>query len=188
MLGLLRDTADAAERVRSISAELGVLSRAEDGLTESVVVARAVQRAVAITRCELLHRARVELHLGVVPPIRGSERRLVQVLINLLVNAAHAITPGTPARHRVTISTASPSSGWISLEVRDTGCGIAPEQMPRIFEPFFTTKAPGCGTGLGLSICRRLMESMGGTIEVESELGHGTTVRLHLPGTAGVRM
>ena len=62
------------------------------------------------------------------------------------------------------------------IEVRDTGAGIAPEILSRIFEPFFTTKPDGVGTGLGLSICRGILADLGGTIAVESRLGHGSTL------------
>ncbi len=182
VLGALRDALDAAERIRAIAGELRALSQAETGPAETLVVARAVERAIALTRGEIGPRARIEMRLGPVPPIRGREGHLVQVLINLLVNAAHAIPPGAPSRHRVTVVTALRAPGSVMVEVHDTGCGIPPEVLPRIFEPFFTTKPAGCGTGLGLSVCRRLLGAMGGDVEVESEVGRGTTVRVSLPG------
>ena len=69
---------------------------------------------------------------------------------------------------------------WALLRVSDSGCGIAPEVLPRIFEPFFTTKG-GKGTGLGLAICYGLVTNHGGTIEAQSEPGEGTTFRLWFP-------
>jgi CheY-like chemotaxis protein len=101
--------------------------------------------------------------------------------VNLLVNAAHAIAPGSADRNEVRIATGTDERGWASIEVRDTGEGIAPAVLERIFEPFFTTKAVGVGTGLGLSICHGIIVSLGGEIRVASELGKGTTFRVLLP-------
>ena len=70
---------------------------------------------------------------------------------------------------------------YIVISITDTGMGIAATDLQRIFEPFFTTKAYGMGTGLGLSICRRIVTAHGGHIEVESQVGTGTTVRIMLP-------
>jgi CheY-like chemotaxis protein len=71
--------------------------------------------------------------------------------------------------------------GRVAVEVRDTGCGIAPENLGRIFDPFFTTKPPGVGTGLGLSICHGIVSAIGGEIQVRSEPGKGSTFRVILP-------
>jgi signal transduction histidine kinase len=175
----LRDGLDAAERLRTISSELRSLSRARPDAGETIVVGRAIERALAMTRGEVQARGVVERRLAPVPPIRGSEGRLVQVLINLLVNAAHAIPPGAPDRHRVTVSAEVAAPGRVVIAVADTGSGIAPEVLPRIFEPFFTTKPSGLG--LGLAVCRDLVSSLGGQLEVESAPGQGTTVRIVLP-------
>jgi two-component system, NtrC family, sensor kinase len=180
-LASLREALDAAERLRAISGDLKTLARADDGPSERVVLERAVERALALARGELVGRAQVERRLAAVPPIRCREGKLVQVLVNLLVNAAHAIPEGRPSVHRVTISTALRPGGWVVLEVSDTGCGIPAAQLPRLFEPFFTTKPAGTGTGLGLAICRGIVTGLGGEIDVESEVGRGTTVRLLLP-------
>jgi signal transduction histidine kinase len=107
------------------------------------------------------------------------------VVINLLINAAHAITPGKPAENEVRVVARANGAGGVLLEVKDTGCGIPPENLGRIFEPFFTTKPLGEGTGLGLSVCQTIITSMGGTIEVESEVGRGSTFRITLPLAEG---
>lgn len=100
--------------------------------------------------------------------------RIRQALLNLLLNAIHAMPDGG----RLTLSARVGREG-VEILVRDTGHGIAPEHMQRIFDPYFTTR--GSGTGLGLAITRRIVEAHGGRIEVQSRLGEGTTVRLMIP-------
>jgi signal transduction histidine kinase len=108
--------------------------------------------------------------------VRSDPYQLRQVFHNLLSNALHAVAP------EGTISVAvEDRTDRSQVEVRDTGHGIAPENMNRIFEPFFTTKPPGEGTGLGLFVTRGIVEKLGGTIEVESALGRGTCFRIALP-------
>ena len=98
---------------------------------------------------------------------------LEQVLVNLINNSFHALPEG--GRIRII---ARRFNGEVHLEVRDNGSGIPPEVADRIFEPFFTTKPVGQGTGLGLSVCYGIVHSWGGRIEVESEPGRGTTMRI----------
>ena len=73
------------------------------------------------------------------------------------------------------------SDGWACAEVTDTGCGVAPAELDRIFEPFFTTKGPSRGTGLGPPITRRIVDQLGGTLRVESELGVGSRFLIRFP-------
>jgi two-component system NtrC family sensor kinase len=112
--------------------------------------------------------------------VRASEGRLGQVLLNLLINAAHAVPDGKPGQNEVRVRLRA-IAGRVVIEVQDTGCGIAPEVRDRIFDPFFTTKPVGMGTGLGLSICHGIVTGMGGDITVESEVGRGSTFRITLP-------
>jgi len=113
-----------------------------------------------------------------------------QIVLNLVLNARDAMPEGG----RVTLTThngndpvmsvegrRSTRSSWIDFEVCDTGCGMDADRRSRIFEPFFTTKKPGKGSGLGLTTVQHIVRQNGGSIEVESELGKGTRVVVHLP-------
>ena len=111
------------------------------------------------------------------PPLVGLRDQLVQVFLNLILNAIDA----TERRGRVELAI-SHAGGAVEVQVRDDGCGIAPEQAGRLFSPYFTTKKHG--TGLGLFVTRRLVEGHGGTVSFDSAPGAGTTFRVRLPLTA----
>jgi signal transduction histidine kinase len=111
------------------------------------------------------------------PPITADLNQISQILMNLLLNAAQATSPGGS----ITISAAQEhSADFVELRVQDSGTGIPADILPHVFEPFFTTKR-GKGTGLGLSISQSYIRSHGGDIHVESAAGSGTTVRVTLP-------
>jgi nitrogen-specific signal transduction histidine kinase len=172
---------DGAERVLSIARDLRIFARGQGDDASIVAVAPLIQSAVDMVRHDLESRARVELRLADVPPVRASEAQLGQVMLNLVVNAAQAIVPGDPQRNLVRIELSEESDLAIRIDVTDSGAGIAPEVLPRVFEPFFTTKPVGVGTGLGLAICHGSVTAMGGRISVKSELGRGTTFSVRLP-------
>ena len=127
---------------------------------------------------ELKYKCEIRKEYGDLPPVECLISQLNQVFMNLLVNAAHAIDD----KGIITIRTGS-SGDWAWVEFSDTGKGIAPEHLKKIFDPFFTTKPVGKGTGLGLSVSYSIVEKHHGKIEVESEVGAGTTFRLWLPLT-----
>ena len=171
----------AAARVRDVIRGLRVFSRPDEERQEPTDVAWAMSAAVSVTRNELRHRARVTTRYGVAPQVLGSRTRLEQVFANLLVNAAQAIPEGRAAANEVAIAVGTTPAGEVLAEVRDTGIGMTPDVRARIFEPFFTTRPVGSGAGLGLAICHGIVTDLGGRIEVESEAGRGTTVRVILP-------
>jgi signal transduction histidine kinase len=107
-------------------------------------------------------------------------RGMFQVFGNLAKNAVDAMPQGG------TLSVAARvAAGRVRIEVGDTGTGIPDEIRDRVFEPFFTTKEVGKGTGLGLPICQRIVERLGGTVVIETEVGRGTTVVIDLPARRG---
>ncbi len=179
----LVDAHEAAHRVRRIVRDLRVFSRPDDEPRGPVDVHPLVESSLRMARNLLRHRARVERDYGTVSAVLANESRLGQVILNLLVNAAQAIEPGNCDGNTVRVQTRMDEDGMVRVAVSDTGAGMAPETRQQVFTPFFTTKPIGTGTGLGLAICHRIVTSFGGTIEVDSTQGEGTTVTVVLPAT-----
>jgi two-component system NtrC family sensor kinase len=118
------------------------------------------------------------------PLLRADPSKLQQVLLNLLNNAIDAITERHGCEGGELLVQAGPDTdGRVKISVRDNGAGISAENLKKIFAPFFTTKSPGKGTGLGLYVCYGIVEGMGGTMEVESQRGVGTTFVVYLPAS-----
>ncbi|HTP27058.1 MAG TPA: ATP-binding protein [Anaeromyxobacteraceae bacterium] len=176
----LGDAVEGATRVRSIVQNLQVFSRAREELGP-VDVKQVFDLALHIVDSQIRYRARLVRDYRDVLPIQADESCNGQVLLNLLVNATHAIPEGHPHENEIRVGTRMEGTDRVALEVQDTGAGIPPEIRHRIFEPFFTTKPVGVGTGLGLSICLGIVNSLGGEITVESEVGRGSTFRVMLP-------
>ncbi|MBI4511302.1 MAG: response regulator [Deltaproteobacteria bacterium] len=181
VLGRARDNAD---RVRSAVQNLMVFSGADAAKLVPVDVRRVLERVVALAENEVRHRARLRLSLAPIPPVEADEARLGQVFLNLLINAAQAIPEGKAGKNEISVATKTDQQGRIVVEVRDTGVGIRREIMDRIFDPFFTARPVGMATGLGLSISYGIVSSLGGEIEVESQVGRGSVFRVILPPTA----
>ena len=177
----LRDARESAERIRLIVKDLRVFSRADEEKTGPIDVRRMLDSALGVASNETRHRARVVKDYGEHPPAHGNEARLVQVFVNLIVNAAQAIPEGRADENEIRIVTRRAANGRVVVEIRDTGVGIPEEVRTRIFDPFFTTKAVGEGTGLGLAICHRIVSAQGGEIQVESEERKGSVFRVILP-------
>lgn len=139
-------------------------------------VKEELETVVALTRSDAAERkVRIGLHLiPDIPMVMGDGEKLRQAFLNIVINALQA----TPVGGRVDINVRQ-ADGNLEISFSDTGQGIEPESLKRIFEPFFTTRAEG--TGLGLAITKNIIESHGGTLEVESESGDGTTVVVSLP-------
>ena len=178
---VLADARGAAERIAQIVRDLRIFSRQEDSSELSAVdVKRVLDSTTRMAWNELRHRAQLVREYEDVPPVQGSESRLGQVFLNLIVNAAQAIVEGDAESNTIRVSVRRGEEGWVAVEVTDSGCGIPPEALQNLFTPFYTTKPPGVGTGLGLAICQRIVNSAGGRILVESRVGHGTTFRVLL--------
>lgn len=179
-LGALADAMNATERVRSIVAELKHYSREEKESTQTLRPSRVVTEALKIVRNEIRHIATVstvieedDIHVAAAP------NRLVQVVVNLLLNAAQAFPPergGNTIEVRV-----SHSESEVSIAVIDNGTGIPAELIERVTQPFFTTKAPSVGTGLGLAVCEEIVRQADGILVIENNASGGATVTVKLP-------
>ena len=182
---VVRETVEGAERIASIVRDLKTFARGQqEERLGPVDVSRAVELACKMADNVIKHRARLVTQFEPVPAVRGSESRLCQVFLNLLLNASHAIPEGDAREHEIRVVIRAEGTGQVVVEVRDTGVGMTPEVRARVFDPFFTTKPVGEGTGLGLSICHGIVDSMGGRIGVESQPGRGSTFLVYL-GVAG---
>jgi signal transduction histidine kinase len=177
----LCDAREGVERIRNIVHDLKIFSRAEEDKRGAVDVHSIMESTLRMAWNEIRHRAQLVKSYGKIPPVQANESRLGQVFLNLIVNAAQAITEGRAENNVIRISTSTDEKGWVIVEVVDTGPGMPPEVVARLFTPFFTTKPIGDGTGLGLSICHRIVTSLGGSIAVASQVGIGTTFRVSLP-------
>jgi len=178
----LREALEGAGRVRDIVRDLKTLSRMEsEEDLKAVDVRNAVDAALKLGFDDVRHRARVQRHFSEVPRVLGNETRLVQVMLNLVTNAAQSIAPGSPDDNQITVEVRlAETEGEVEIVVTDTGIGISEDHLPKVFEPFFTTKPAGEGTGLGLSICHRLIHAMGGRIQVTSEERRGSRFSVFL--------
>jgi PAS domain S-box-containing protein len=172
---------EGAQRVNKIVKELQIFARGDDEHLEPINLQTVVRNSLNIAHQALEPRARLVLELEEVAPVLASASKLGQVCLNLLLNAGQSIPMGAADRNQIVIRTRQRNDGWVLLEIADTGSGISPEHQRRLFDPFFTTKPIGEGTGLGLSICHGIVTRLGGTIEVESALGHGSLFRIVLP-------
>lgn len=182
----LRTITAQAERItRILSSLLGVV-RPRKAELQPVELGALVRSVVDLLRPTARARG-LRLDVEAAPELRltGDPSQLQQVITNLLMNAIEATARG--GRIAVAAQAAKGPEGRAGVEVRvtDTGSGIPAEILGRVFDPFFTTKLPGQGTGLGLPICRDIVRDHGGAIDVESQRGKGTTVRIWLPATAG---
>lgn len=184
MVEMLDDSKVGLERIGQTVGNLQRLSRQGPQDRGALDLPKVLEQSISMAWNQVRHCAQLVKRLDPVPAVRGDAAALGQVFLNLLINAAQAIPEGEAERNEIVVST-QVVGGEIVVEFRDTGRGIAPEDLPHVFEPFFTTKAAELGTGLGLSISRQTVTDHGGRIELESEVGKGTTSRVFLPAAEG---
>ena len=166
------------ERITKLMTQLMAFARHSPPKRQALNLRHTIHETLEFFRERFTqHRTVVELACDEdCPPVLADPNQMSQVLINLIVNAIHAMPDGGTLRLGLTAT-----NGRAELTVADTGKGIAKEHMTRIFEAFFTTKETGQGTGLGLSVVKGVIDEHGGSIAVESEPGRGTTFTIYLP-------
>jgi len=169
-------TRTASERIIRIVRSLRNFARLDEAEFKDVDLHEGIESTLTLAHHEYKNRIEIVKEYGSLPPVRCNPNQINQVIMNILVNAIHAIhDKGT-----ITIRTSADSDG-VHVAISDTGVGIRPEYLPRIFDPGFTTKGVGVGTGLGLSIVYKIVQSHGGKIDVKSRPGAGSTFTLTLP-------
>jgi PAS domain S-box-containing protein len=177
---IIQETLEGGRRVAEIVRQLHSFSNVADQAARWTDVHALIDSSIMMVSSQIRHRARLERHYFEVPEILCIPNNITQVIVNLLVNAVHAIEPGDPDNNMILVRTRCQSE-QIVIEVQDSGCGIPQENLDRIMEPFFTTKQRGKGTGLGLAISASIVQQHCGTLEYESEVGKGTSAKLMLP-------
>jgi signal transduction histidine kinase len=175
---MVRVVQRGAQRTKAIVQALHNYSRTDDENLVDFDLNRSLDDSLELLRHLLKGTITVERRYGDVGRIRAHAGQINQVFMNLLTNAAQALGGRDDAK--ITIDTIA-GDDVVTVKIGDNGPGIPAEVLPRIWDPFFTTKDVGEGTGLGLSIVHELVERHGGTIEVDTQLGHGTTFVVTLP-------
>jgi signal transduction histidine kinase len=166
---VLRDMMDFARQRRPERAPLELARAVESGL-----------RLASFDKAFKRLRVKTDFE-PTAPHVSADADQLQQVFLNLLLNARDAMPDGGDLRVRTFYDAAARE---VVAEVLDEGAGIASDALPHVFDPFFTTKR--AGAGLGLAVCYGIVTAHGGRIEVESEEGRGTTVRVSLPAASTV--
>jgi signal transduction histidine kinase len=174
------DARDGATRIRDIARDLRLLARNDDPERDRFDLNGVIRGASRVAQLSMGKSVQLKHNLGKDVWVHGLERRMSQVFVNMLVNAAQAVQECDPEDRWVEVSSHRNGNEVIAA-VSDGGPGIAPELLRRIFEPFFTTKPEEEGTGLGLSISREIVEEHQGELRVESVIGKGTTFTIALP-------
>jgi signal transduction histidine kinase len=176
MQDLFKDTLYGVEQISELVLNLKNFSRLDQAKVDNISLNDCFESTLVIAKNTIKHKVKVIKQYGDIPKIPCSPSQINQVLLNLLTNAAQAMsTPGN-----VLLRTYADEK-WVYAVVQDDGSGIPKEVLPKIFDPFFTTKPIGEGTGLGLSISYKIIQQHGGQIKVASQQGKGTRFLISLP-------
>lgn len=178
--GAVDNAREGAWRVATIIRDLKAFARSDEERRKPIDVHAPLEAALKLVMNQVRHRATIQRDLRATSKVRASESRLVQLFVNLLLNAAEAIPEGHADRERITVGTEDDGDD-VAITVEDTGKGIAPEVRERLFEPFVSDK-PG-GMGLGLSICHGVVAALGGSIIAVARLPRGTRFVIRLPAS-----
>jgi PAS domain S-box-containing protein len=184
LLSRLKEARHGGERVATIVRDLKTFAREDQAVRWPVQLEAVLDAALNVVGGEITRRGRIVRHQGPVPIVEGIAARLEQVFVNLLLNAAQALPEGEPEHHEVELRIEH-DADWVFVHVRDTGAGMSEDIKRRIFDPFFTTKPAGVGTGLGLPICQGIVTAHGGSLDVKTAPGRGSTFTVKLRRFSG---
>ncbi|GJG86796.1 hypothetical protein tb265_19770 [Gemmatimonadetes bacterium T265] len=178
-----------ADRATAVVRDLLTFAREAAPTWGPVALDALLERTVRV-RAYAARTAGVDVRLDIepdLPPVRGDERKLQQVFVNLIANAEHALRGSAPGERRVTVCAWRAAPNRVGVRVRDTGPGVPPDVLGRVFEPFFTTKPPGEGTGLGLSVSYGIVHAHGGELRAQNLPDGGAAFDVLLPVDPGRR-
>lgn len=173
---LIGDCSEGTERIKKIVIDMKDFAHPGENKPSMSDINRCIESTLHMVWNELKYKTTVHSDLGEIPDIECVSQQINQVVMNLLINAAHAI----PSKGDIFIKTEAKENG-VEIRIRDTGTGIPPEKIDKIFDPFFTTKEPGKGTGLGLHVAYNIIMKHNGSIKVKSVTGEGTEFIIWLP-------
>jgi len=179
-LDMLNDLVTQGERARQVVKNLLDFARESETKTEYLYLDKLIEESLQLVKNQIkLSKVNLETDVGQnLPPIYGDRKLLIQVFLNLFINAVDAMPEG--GRLSVEVKEEK-KTGFLAVQVTDSGTGIPEHILTSIFNPFFTTKPVGGGTGLGLSVSKGIIEKHGGHIDVESKVGKGSTFIVYLP-------
>ena len=181
---LLSDMQKGADRIMNIVSDLRKFARRDEGhLDEDVDFNLVIESSLRLVHNQVKRTANINLDLAEkIPTIKGNVQKLEQVMVNIIINASHAIEQKNNGEMgNIYIKTFLYSNNKLYVQIKDDGTGMTNDVKKRIFDPFFTTKKARQGTGLGLSIAYGIIEEHGGTISVDSWPGEGSEFKIVLP-------
>jgi len=176
---LVSDCREGTERIKKIITDLKDFAHPGEDKIQSTDINKGLDSTLNVVNNEIKYKAVVERNFGDIPTVRGYPQQLNQVFMNILVNAAQAIEKQGVIKIATFVQ-----NGEVVVTISDNGCGIETKNLNKIFDPFFTTKDVGRGTGLGMNIAYNIVQKHDGRIEVESEIGVGTTFKICIPAEA----
>ncbi len=177
----LTDLQEGADRVREIVQQLGGLSKDVGAGMGNVELDSLLDNTLALVQNQIRHRARLVREYTECSAAWTNRAALSQAILNLLLNAVEAMAPEKAEINELRLVLKPGAHGRVSIEIRDSGRGVADDVLPHIFEPFFSTKPVGDGTGMGLTVANRLITELGGHIAVRSGEASGTSFIVNLP-------
>jgi len=183
MIGVLRQMVAQAQRTSAMLGHVRSFIDRQPAQQGGVDIKGTIEAAIGFVSYEVdRHGVEVKTQIAAnLPAVDGDEVQIEQVLVNLMLNALDAMARQPDRPRRLVIEAKLAENGRISISVRDTGPGLSAAEQRAAFGPFFSTKSDGTGMGMGLSISRSIVESYGGDLRVESEVGEGSTFHFSLP-------
>lgn len=177
---LLNESMEGVFRIREIVQNLKTFSRTGQDEVQSVNVNDCILTALRVISNELKYKCNVVKDFSNIPNITCNPGNLLQVFMNILINASQAIAEKGTIKVKTFLN-----SQWVCVQISDNGCGISKENIKKLFVPFFSTKPAGQGTGLGLSVSYGIVQDWGGSIHVKSEVSKGSEFTIKLPVKRG---